>query len=75
MIKKILKTDLIKDILEKNSNTPEVLLPYGLHCFGCAINIYESLEAGAKAHGFSDEMIDEIVAKLNEDTAKNESSA
>jgi len=63
MIKKILKTDLIKDILEKNSNTPEILLPYGLHCFGCAINIYESLEAG------------EIVAKLNEDTAKNESSA
>jgi hybrid cluster-associated redox disulfide protein len=29
----------------------EVLMKYGVRCIGCAVSPYESLEAGAAAHG------------------------
>jgi len=44
----------------------EILLDYGLHCVGCFANSFDSLDAGSKVHGFSDELIDEIVGRVNE---------
>lgn len=44
----------------------EVLLDYGLHCVGCFANSFDSLEAGSKVHGFSEELVDEIVDRVNE---------
>jgi len=35
-------------------------------CIGCAMARLETIEQGAKAHGFSDEDVDELVKKLNE---------
>jgi len=29
----------------------EVLTEFGLHCAGCGVNKYETIEQGAKAHG------------------------
>lgn len=37
----------------------------GLHCVGCQAATWETLEAGMKGHGMSDEMIDALVGKLN----------
>ncbi len=39
----------------------EVLGRFGLHCAGCGVNKYETIEAGAKAHGLR---IEPIVAAL-----------
>lgn len=39
---------------------------YGLHCVSCFAADFDSLEQGAKVHGFSDEEIDKMVAKLNQ---------
>ncbi len=42
----------------------------GLHCVGCQAATWETLEAGMMGHGFSDEEIDGLVARLNEILAK-----
>lgn len=44
----------------------EVLLDFGLHCVGCGAMHYDTIEAGAKIHGFTDGEIDELVIRLNE---------
>ncbi len=46
--------------------TTEVLITFGLHCVGCGAMQYDTIEAGAKIHGFTDAEIDELVARLNE---------
>lgn len=37
----------------------------GLHCVGCQAATWETLEAGMKGHGMSDELIDQLVERLN----------
>lgn len=44
----------------------EVLLDYGLHCVGCGAMHYDTIEAGARIHGFTDAEIDELVIRINE---------
>src|SRR3990167_7959184 len=38
-----------------------ILLDYGLHCVGCFASSFDTLEAGAKVHGMSEEEIEEMV--------------
>lgn len=38
----------------------------GLHCVGCQAATWETLEAGMRGHGMSEEMIDDLVMKLNQ---------
>lgn len=43
----------------------------GLHCAsGCQAASYETLEAGVKSHGMSDDFVDELVDRLNEIVSK-----
>ena len=42
-----------------------ILGKYGLHCIGCHIAVVETLEEGSRAHGLSEEQINEMVAELN----------
>ena len=44
----------------------EVLLNHGFHCVGCSLSAYETLEEGAKAHGYSDEEVGKIVDEIND---------
>lgn len=53
------------EILENHPNSAEVLFNSGLHCIGCGMAMYESLEDGCKAHGMSKKEIDELIKKLN----------
>ena len=47
-----IKKDMpIGDVVTKHPETIEVFLKHGLHCIGCHVAAYESLEEGAKAHG------------------------
>jgi len=41
------------------------LLDYGLHCVGCFASSFDTLEAGAKVHGMSEEEIEEMVEEIN----------
>lgn len=72
VMKEINKKMMIEDIINKYPEVGEIMTEAGLHCVGCVIAASESLEDGAKAHGLSDEEIDEMVKKMNEKIKKEE---
>ena len=52
----------VGDVIEKYPEAAEVLFESGMHCFGCAMASFETLEQGCLAHGLDP---DEIVNKIN----------
>lgn len=42
-----------------------ILLSHGLHCAGCAVSAFESIEDGCIRHGMSGEEIDSLLEELN----------
>lgn len=65
-IQKVTKDTNLAELLMDHPGTAEILLDYGLHCVGCFANSFDTLEGGAKIHGFSDEELHEMVDRLNE---------
>lgn len=53
-------------IMERYPAAAEIMQSYGLQCIGCHVNPYESLEAGARGHGMADDVIQSMLAELNE---------
>ena len=58
----ITKDTSFSEILEKYPWAAEVLMKSGMHCFGCSMAAYESLEQGAIMHGLNP---DKLVGELN----------
>ena len=56
---------LLGEVVAKHPNAAFVFMQYGLHCVGCVISEYETVEQGCRAHGIPDEVIDEMVADAN----------
>ncbi|MDA3899739.1 MAG: DUF1858 domain-containing protein [Spirochaetes bacterium] len=52
------------DLLQQKPEVAEILSSYGLHCIGCHIAVFETIEQGAKAHGLTDEQVDEMMKKI-----------
>lgn len=63
---KITKETTIGDIVERHPEVIETLTSLGVHCVGCHVSPFESLEMGFKGHGMSDDDVNEAVIKLNE---------
>ena len=63
---KITKDTNLADLIFKYPETAEILLDYGLHCVGCVASSFDSVEAGAKIHGYSDKEVSEMVVRINE---------
>lgn len=55
----------IAELMEKFPETEEVMLEYGLHCVGCAINEFDTIQGGAEIHGMSDDEIKGLIDDLN----------
>ena len=72
MEQKIKKDITIGELIQKYPETAETLMELGLHCIGCHVSAFESLEDGFKAHGMEDKEVDEAVKKLNEVIGKKE---
>lgn len=74
MTKKVSKKKLIvvtkdmnlAEVVQNYPDSAEVLMDYGLHCVGCHFNTMDSIEAGSKVHGLSDQDIDDMVIRINE---------
>lgn len=64
-ISKIGKKTPIMDLINKNPEVVPILLGYGLHCVGCSFSQFDTLEAGAKMHGMSDEDIKLMIKDVN----------
>lgn len=59
----VTKTTQIGEVLKLNPNVKEVLMGFGLHCFGCPMSQMETLEEAAAVHGVDADL---IVEKVNE---------
>lgn len=57
---------LIGDVLNRLPDSAEIMQDFGLHCTSCSVNVFEPLKAGAMAHGISEEVVDEMIAKIND---------
>lgn len=66
MIKKDMK---IGDVLDKYPNKAMelamVMTKYGLHCVGCHVAAYETIEQGCLGHGMKKKDVDKLVDALN----------
>ena len=62
---KIGKGMTLGDVLAKHPETAETMLRHGLHCIGCHVATFETIEQGALAHGMDPKEIDEMVAEMN----------
>lgn len=66
-IGRITKSTNLGELSSTYPELVEVLVnDYGLHCVGCMAAAFETLEEGARAHGFSGKKIDKMVKRLNE---------
>ena len=53
----IKKTDILKDILQKNANAEEILLSFGMHCLYCPCAQAETLEEACEVHELDVEVV------------------
>ncbi len=58
----ITKEMTIEEVVTQYPETMMVFMRHGLHCVGCHVSAYESIEEGAMAHGIN---VDALVADLN----------
>lgn len=62
-----LQRDLtIGDVLQQYPEAAPLLTEKGIHCVGCHVSPFETLEEGFRSHGMSEEEIDTTLAELNE---------
>jgi hybrid cluster-associated redox disulfide protein len=61
----ISKKTILGDIINTNPEVVPILASAGLHCIGCHVSAYESLEDGCKSHGMSENDIDKLVLNAN----------
>lgn len=62
---KITKKMLIGDVVSKHPETVEIMFKHGMHCIGCGMTAYESIEQGCMGHGMTDKEIDAMVEDMN----------
>ncbi|VVB90449.1 Iron-sulfur cluster repair protein ScdA [uncultured archaeon] len=63
----ITKETTIEEVVSQYPETMMVFMKHGLHCVGCHVSAFESIEEGSQAHGID---VDALVDDLNEVVAK-----
>lgn len=62
----VIRRDMrVSEIVALVPESESLLAEYGLSCFSCSANAYETLEEGCASHGFSGEDINDLTADLN----------
>jgi len=62
----VTKDTNLGEVLLKYPKVAEVLLSYGLHCVGCPVSGFDTIENGAKIHGLKSNEVEELVQRINE---------
>jgi len=62
---KIKKSVPINDLINNHPDVIPVLMGYGLHCVGCSFAQHDTLETGAKLHGFTEEELTMMLKDVN----------
>ena len=66
----ITKEMTIEEVVTQYPETMMVFMRHGLHCVGCHVSAFESIEEGALAHGIN---VDALVLDLNKVAASRKS--
>lgn len=66
MVDQITRTMTIGEVVEQHPEIVDTLQSFGVHCIGCGVSYWETLEEGLMGHGMSAEEIETVVTKLNE---------
>ncbi len=53
---------LVGDVVKKHPDLVPIMLDYGMHCIGCHVATWETLEQAALSHGIN---ADNLVKELN----------
>jgi len=64
-ISMITKEMIIGEVVEKYPGASGLMANFGLHCFGCHANPYETIEDGVISHGFSETELNTLLIELN----------
>jgi len=62
----VTRETIIGDILRKQPFAVEIFMDYGIHCVGCHVSDFETIEQGVLGHGFSEGELLDIINELNE---------
>jgi len=62
----VTRQTIIGDIVRRYPFSVEVFMDYGVHCVGCHVSDFETLEQGILGHGFSEGELLELIDELNE---------
>ncbi len=69
---KVTKDMLIADVVRTYPQSVDIMLKHGLHCFGCGVSLYETIEQGTLGHGMSEEQLNALVEDLNNNLEQHE---
>ncbi len=72
IIMTITKEMTIEEVVTEFPETMMVFMRHGLHCVGCHVSAFESIEEGAMAHGIN---VDALVSDLNKVTSMRKQKA
>lgn len=65
--KELIKKEMtIGEVVQRFPSTADVFMSYGLHCVGCHVSAFETLEQGAAGHGMDAETIKKMVDEANQ---------
>lgn len=64
---RITRAMTISQVLEVHPKAADIMQQFGLHCFGCSINVLETLEQGIIGHGMPQSTLTELLDALNSD--------
>ncbi len=73
-VQAITKDMTLGDVIQKYPRAAVIMTEKGLHCVGCGVSHWETIEQGAKGHGMSDQQVQDIIDTLNEQIGKQEVS-
>ena len=66
----ISRTMTLGEVAEKYPAALPIIMSYGLHCIGCHVAQFETVEQGLLAHGLSEKDVDTAVRKMNDAVRK-----
>ncbi|MBI5225651.1 iron-sulfur cluster assembly accessory protein [Candidatus Micrarchaeota archaeon] len=61
----VTKDMLIGEVVQNFPDAVDVMLSHGFHCVGCHVSPFETIEQGAKGHGFTDEAVTQLMEDIN----------
>jgi hybrid cluster-associated redox disulfide protein len=68
----VTKEMFLGEVVSKHPRAAFVMLQYGLHCIGCHVSVYETIEQGCLGHGMPPDVMEEMLADVNAFIAEEE---